>query len=88
MDKKDPMGKRIYFMNIYDFKDQLNRIERKLDSRLNQKWLNTKQVVAFAGHSVSTIHRAINSGKLKVYQGTGKNLFQKSDVDRWIKNGN
>ena len=88
MDKKDPMGKRIYFMNIYDFKDQLNRIERKLDSRLNEKWLNTKQVVAFTGYSVSTIHRAIKCGKLKVYQGTGKNLFQKSDVDRWIKNGN
>ena len=74
-------------MDLYVLKEQLERIERKLDARLKNRWLGTREVVDFTGLSVSTIHRAINRGELKVHQGTGKNLFLESDVNRWIKNG-
>ena len=74
-------------MNLYVIQEQLERIERKLDARLKDRWLGTQEVVDFTGLSVSTIHRAINRGELKVHQGTGKNLFLESDVNRWIKNG-
>ena len=72
-------------MNLYVIQEQLERIERKLDARLSDQWLSTHEVAKRAKASVSTIHRAINRGKLKVSKGTGKNLFRSEDVDRWIK---
>ena len=74
-------------IKLYIIRKQLDRIERKLDSPIRDKWLTTFEVAQYTDLSISTIHRAINRGDLKVHQGTGKNMFLESDVNRWIKNG-
>jgi excisionase family DNA binding protein len=74
-------------IKLYIIRKQLDRIERKLDSPIRDKWLTTFEVAQYTDLSISTIHRAINRGDLKVHQGTGKNRFRREHVDRWIKGG-
>ena len=65
----------------------LDRIESKVEKKYGNDWMSTKKVCEYTGLSVSTIQRGINSGNLKVHQGTGKNMFRRADVDRWIQGG-
>ena len=66
--------------------ERLDRIEKKIDEKLSDKWMNTKEVAIYTTLSIQTIHRGIRKGKLKVAKGTGKNLFKRSWVDRWVQN--
>ncbi len=56
-------------MDLYVLKEQLERIERKLDARLKDRWLGTQEVVDFTGLSVSTIHRLSTRGELESPSG-------------------
>jgi excisionase family DNA binding protein len=71
-------------INIYSFKDQLDRIEKKLDRKRFNRYLNINQVAEFTSLSISTLRRAIRKGELKCSKRVGKLLFQESDVRRWI----
>ena len=66
--------------------ERLDRIEKKMDKKLSDKWMNTKEVAIYTTLSIQTIHRGIRKGELKVAKGTGKNLFKRSWVDRWVQN--
>jgi len=69
---------------LYNIKEQLDRIEQKLDGNIKKDWLTTLNVVSETGLSLSTINRAIKSGQLKVSRNTGKNMFRKEWVDKWL----
>ena len=64
--------------------EQLDRIEKKLDGKLENRFLDLKKVTVLTTCSSSTIHRAIARGELKCSKKLGKLLFQESDIRRWL----
>ena len=64
--------------------EQLNRIESKIDTRVLKNWLSINDVIQSAGYSKSTINRAIKMGELKSVKNSGKRMFRKEWVDKWI----
>ena len=48
------------------------------------QWLSIKDVCAYTGLSYSTIFRLTQRGVLKVSKKTGKNLYRKEWVDRFL----
>ena len=71
-------------LQLYNMKEQLDRIEQKLDGNIKKDWLTTVNVVSETGLSLSTVNRAIKSGQLKVSRNTGKNMFRRVWVDKWL----
>lgn len=64
--------------------EKLDSIEKKLSNRLNDKWLNIKQVCECTTLSESTIRREIQKGKLKVSRRVGRLLFNTNDIKKWL----
>jgi len=64
--------------------EQLDRIESKIDNRVLKNWLSINDVVQTTGNSKSTINRAIKMGELKSVKNSGKRMFRKEWVDKWI----
>ncbi len=64
--------------------ERLDRIEKKIDNRLNKTWFTIADVVLFTGLSKSTINRAIRIGYLKSVKNGGKRMYKREWVDRWI----
>ena len=48
------------------------------------EWLNISQAAQYAKLSEQTIHRYVKLGALKASKKTGRLLFQKSNLDRWL----
>jgi hypothetical protein len=72
-------------IEVHNLREQLDRIETKLDNRLNKVWLSTSDVKRETGLSLSTIQRAIKKSELQVSHQTGKNMFRREWIDRWLK---
>ena len=70
--------------NLIPIREQLERIEKKLDGKLKDKFLTLLQVFELVSLSPSTIYRAIRKGELRCSKNTGKLLFLESNVMRWI----
>ena len=70
---------------IHTIIERLDRIEKKLDKKLSNRFLNINDVSEFTTISISTIRRAIARGELKCSKKLGKLLFQESDIRRWLK---
>jgi excisionase family DNA binding protein len=70
--------------DLLPIREQLERIEKKLDGNFSNKFLSINQVSALVSLSPSTIRRAVARGHLKCSRRLGKLLFQESDVRRWI----
>ena len=64
--------------------ERLDRIEKKLDGKLSNRFLNINQVSELTSLSASTIRRAITKGELKCSKKLGKLLFQESDIRKWL----
>ena len=64
--------------------ERLDNIQKKLDSKLTNKYLSIIQVADLTSLSTSTIRRAVVKGQLKCSKRLGKLLFQESDVGKWI----
>ena len=73
-----------YDIQLYSIAEQLDRIENKIDNRLNKTWLSITDVIKTTGLSRSTINRAIALGELKSVKNKGKRMMRKSWIDRWI----
>ena len=69
---------------LHSIIERLDRIEKKLDGKLSNRFLNINQVSELTSLSASTIRRAISKGELKCSKKLGKLLFQESDVRRWL----
>ena len=55
-----------------------------MKQNIQDQWLSQKDVVRYTGLSPSTIYRATKKGTLKVSQRTGKNLFRREWVDKFL----
>ena len=69
---------------LIPIREQLERIEKKLDGNFKNQFLSINQVSKLTSLSPSTIRRAIARGELKCSKRLGKLLFQESDIRRWI----
>jgi len=69
---------------IHNLQEQLDRIEKKIDNRVLKNWLSITDVTQSTGYSKSTINRAIKNGELKSVKNSGKRMFRKEWVDKWI----
>ena len=69
---------------VYNVAEQLNRIEEKIDNRLNKTWLSITDVIKTTGLSRSTIYRGISLGQLKTVKSGGKRMTKKSWVNQWL----
>jgi len=69
---------------VNTIQEQLDRIEKKIDNRLNKTWLSITDVIQYTGYSRSTINRYISSGELKTVKNNGKRMMRKEWVDKWI----
>ena len=71
-------------VQLYSLAEQLDSIEKKLDGKYSNKFLDMKQVVQYSSTSASTIRRAIVRGELKCSKKLGKLLFKVESVDNWL----
>ena len=55
-----------------------------MKQNINNQWLALKDVCEYTGLSPSTIHRATQKGVLKVSKKTGKNLFRREWIDKFL----
>ena len=74
----------MYFITNQNLIERLDRIEKKLDGKLSNRFLDLKQVTAFIKCSRSTIYRAVARGELKCSKKIGKLLFKESDIRKWL----
>ena len=65
----------------------LDRIEKKIDGNLSNRYFDIIEASAYTSLSVSTLRRYISRGELKCSRKLGKILFKEADIDRWLKNG-
>ena len=72
-------------IEVHNLREQLDRIETKLDNRLNKVWLSTSDVKRETGLSLSSIQRAIKKSELQVSRKTGKNMFRREWIEQWLK---
>ncbi len=70
-------------IHVHSISEQLNRIEEKIDNRLNKTWLSITDVTKVVGISRSSINRAISLGQLKSVKSGGKRMIRKEWVDKW-----
>ena len=69
---------------LIPIKEQLERIEKKLDGSFKNQFLSINEVSKLTSLSPSTIRRAVMKGKLKCGRKLGKLFFQESEVRKWI----
>ena len=69
---------------LIPIREQLERIEKKLDGSFKNQFLSINEVSKLTSLSTSTIRRAVAKGELKCSKRLGKLLFLESDVRKWI----
>ena len=69
---------------LIPIREQLERIEKKLDGSFKNQFLSINEVSKLTSLSPSTIRRATTKGQLKCSKRLGKLLFLESDVRKWI----
>jgi predicted DNA-binding transcriptional regulator AlpA len=69
---------------LIPIREQLGRIENKIDGKFSNRYLSINQVSHLTSVSTSTIRRSINKGQLKCSKKLGKLLFLESDVRNWL----
>ena len=69
---------------LIPIREQLERIEKKLDGNFKNQFLSINEVSKLTSLSPSTIRRAVAKGQLTCSKRLGKLLFLESDVRKWI----
>ena len=72
------------YNELTPIREQLERIEKKLDGSFKNQFLSINEVSKLTSLSPSTIRRAVAKGELKCSKRLGKLLFQELDIRRWI----
>ena len=68
----------------YRILETLEELKSLIKTNHHNKWMNIREVCEYTSVSESTIRRAIKTGVLKVSNQTGKLLFKRINVDKWI----
>ena len=71
--------------DLLPIREQLERIEKKLDGTFSNKYISINQVSKLVSLSPSTIRRAVAKSTLKCSRKLGKLLFLESDVRKWLQ---
>ena len=71
-------------MSVIAILERLDRIERKIDRKMSNRYLNIGKVSDLTSLSISTVRRAVAKGELKCSNKLGKLLFQESAVRKWL----
>ena len=71
-------------IELIPIKEQLDRIEKKVERKYSDPFLSIKKVENYTGLSSSTIRRAVHKGYLKPSIRSGKLIFKQSNVDKWL----
>jgi|TARA_B100000586_G_scaffold44007_1_gene28475 excisionase family DNA binding protein len=69
---------------LIPIREQLERIEKKLDGRFSNKFLSITEVAKLTSLSPSTLRRAVAKGELKCSKKVGKLLFHEDAVRKWL----
>ena len=77
-------GVEMITTELIPIREQLERIEKKLDGNFKNQFLSINEVSKLTSLSPSTIRRAVAKGQLKCSKRLGKLLFLESDVRKWI----
>ena len=66
--------------------ERLDKIESliKKTTTSKSKLMTLKDVADYSSLSQVSVRRAIQKGTLKPFKDTGKKLFKKDDIDRWL----
>ena len=64
--------------------EYLNEIKSLITAKQNDKWLSISEVATYSNLSKTTLMRYVKRGALKASAKTGKLLFKRSDVDKWL----
>ena len=72
------------FNELNPIREQLDRIEQKIDNKKRKKYLSIADASELTNLSQSTIRRAIKAGSLKCKKRLGKILFLECDIDNWL----
>jgi len=70
---------------LFSVLNRLDRIEMKLDSKFNNKWIDLKAACGYCGLSPSTLRRSIRSGSLNCSKTSGKLMFKVEWLDKWMR---
>mgnify|MGYP002003313001 FL=1 len=77
-------GEEMINIDLIPIGEQLNRIEKKIDRKVSNRYLDINKVSDFTSLSVSTIRRAVQKGELKCSRKLGKLLFEERNIRRWL----
>ena len=69
---------------LQSINEKLERIKKKLDGKVTDRFLDISAVSNLTSCSSSTIRRAVAKGELKCSRRLGKLLFLESDVRKWL----
>ena len=72
-------------MNLTLILEKLDLIEKLIVEEPRKGWMDLRSACDYSKLSPSTIRRAIRRGVLKTSKSTGKLLFKRSDIDRWLR---
>ena len=64
--------------------EKLERIEKKLDGKVTDRFLDISAVSKLTSLSPSTLRRAVAKGELKCSKKVGKLLFHEDAVRKWL----
>ena len=71
-------------MNEIAIIEKLDRIEKKMDGKLSNRYLDIQKVAGMTSLSVSSIRRRVRTGELKCCRKLGKLLFKEADIWKWL----
>ena len=71
-------------MNTVIIQEMFSEILKAIKRDRPDEWLNISQAAQYAKLSEQTIRQYVRLGALKVSKKTGRLLFQKSNLDRWL----
>ena len=72
------------FNELTPIREQLKRIEDKIDGNHQNRYLSIKEVSNLVSLSPSTIRRQVAKGTLKCSRRLGKLLFDEIEVRNWL----
>ena len=64
--------------------EEIRELKTIIKGRVADRWLTITDVSHYTSLSDSTIRRAVRKGILKCSKNTGKLMFKKSDIERWL----
>ena len=71
-------------MNKIIIQEMFREIRKNIKKDRQDEWFNISQAEQYAKLSEQTIRRYVKLGALKVSKKTGRLLFKKSNLDRWL----